>query len=330
VIAHTFLPILLALYVSLALGYVLRRVGAFRVDISRPIMRNVVRYLEPAVLILIMWNLDLSQPGRIIALPLLGLGIALLMFPPGWLGARLFGLEGPQRGAFISCAMMSNLGLTMGAFICFLFIHGEDGASLGITWCLYFLPFAVIFMFNLARHYGTGRRPTVLGAAREYVTNPITRNMNAGLLIGLVLKLLGVPKFPGFAVAHAAGIYCDVATCSFAIGAGLHIGKSLRYLREGLAMCVLKFVLCPAIGVALFFALRAVTSLPIFDASLFAVVLIQSSMPVAIFAIVVATLFDLDRDLANACWILSTVASVGVVAVLYFVVRWAQCLNLAA
>ena len=53
----------------------------------------------------------------------------------------------------------------------------------------------------------------------------------------------------------------------------------------------------------------------------FKVVLILSSMPVAFNALVAASLYDLDLDLANSCWLLSTLGLVVVLPWLYWLVR---------
>jgi len=315
-VIEPFLPIILAVYLTLGLGYVLRRMDIFRTDISRPILRIVVSYCEPFVLVLIMWNLDLSNFGDILALPALGLGLALLMFLPGWAVARLLRMQGEQRGALICCSMMSNIGTTMGTFVCFLFL-GAQGSSMGITYCLYFLPFAVTIMFNIARHYGSGASLSVGGAIREYLSSPLSRNPTLGLIAGVILNLSGVPKFRGFTIALSSGIYIDVAISSLAIGYGVHIGKSLKYVKESLVACALKFLVSPVIGMGLFYLANLFFG---FGPDIPRVVLIQASMPVAIWAVVVSTLFNLDRDLANACWASTTTASFVVVVALYFIV----------
>jgi predicted permease len=46
------------------------------------------------------------------------------------------------------------------------------------------------------------------------------------------------------------------------------------------------------------------------------VLFIQSTTPVAIMALVIPQLFDLDRDLANAGWLTSNLAAIGLA---YFV-----------
>ena len=54
------------------------------------------------------------------------------------------------------------------------------------------------------------------------------------------------------------------------------------------------------------------------DGLAFKVVLILSSMPVAFNALVAASIYDLDLDLANSCWIVTTGALVIILPWLYY------------
>ena len=48
-------------------------------------------------------------------------------------------------------------------------------------------------------------------------------------------------------------------------------------------------------------------------------VAILASMPVAMNALIPPSLFDLDLDLANACWVFTTLALIVVLPILVFV-----------
>ena len=50
----------------------------------------------------------------------------------------------------------------------------------------------------------------------------------------------------------------------------------------------------------------------------FKVILVLSSMPVAFNALVATSIYDLDLDMANSCWLISTGALVVVMPWLYF------------
>ena len=54
------------------------------------------------------------------------------------------------------------------------------------------------------------------------------------------------------------------------------------------------------------------------DGLVFKVVLVLTSMPVAFNALVAASIFDLDLDMANSCWLVTTLGLIIVLPWLYF------------
>ena len=102
----------------------------------------------------------------------------------------------------------------------------------------------------------------------------------------------------------------------FAIGLSLRLSRLARYTRQSLAVCAIKFIGVPLLitGIAKAVGYGAIDNgLPL------KVVAVLSSMPVAMTALVPPSLFSLDLDLANACWIFSTLALVAVLPALLLV-----------
>jgi predicted permease len=90
------------------------------------------------------------------------------------------------------------------------------------------------------------------------------------------------------------------------------------YLRECVAVSAIKFLIVPVILTLTAFLLgygKIEEGLPL------KVVMILSSMPVAFTALVPPSLYDLDVDLANSCWLFSTSLLVVVLPVLYIVTQ---------
>ena len=81
---------------------------------------------------------------------------------------------------------------------------------------------------------------------------------------------------------------------------------------------MIKFAIVP--GVVTFLALL-LGYRNIGDGLLLKVVIILSSMPVAFMALIPPSLYDLDIDLANSCWLFTTTLLVIVLPVLYFVIH---------
>jgi len=81
---------------------------------------------------------------------------------------------------------------------------------------------------------------------------------------------------------------------------------------------MIKFAIVP--GVVTFLALL-LGYRNIGDGLLLKVVIILSSMPVAFMALIPPSLYDLEIDLANSCWLFTTTLLVIVLPVLYFVIH---------
>jgi len=75
------------------------------------------------------------------------------------------------------------------------------------------------------------------------------------------------------------------------------------YLRESAAVAAIKFALVPILATALAHSAGLGT---VEDGLPLKVVLILSSMPVAFNALIPPSIYDLDLDLANSCWLVTT------------------------
>jgi len=99
------------------------------------------------------------------------------------------------------------------------------------------------------------------------------------------------------------------------IGLSLHLTKIGPHFKKALALSGVKFFLIPVVVclAALLFGITPQTW-PV----LFGTILILSSMPTGFLSLVPPSLYRLDLDLANACWLVSTVSLVVMIPVLWF------------
>lgn len=89
------------------------------------------------------------------------------------------------------------------------------------------------------------------------------------------------------------------------IGLGMKFGKVRNYTNECLAISVIKFVLVPLIVSAAAFLLgygEIEEGLPL------KVLIILSSTPIVFTALIPPSIYDLDLDLANSCWLVTTLS----------------------
>lgn len=93
------------------------------------------------------------------------------------------------------------------------------------------------------------------------------------------------------------------------IGLGMKFGKVRNYTNECLAISVIKFVLVPLIVSAAAFLLgygEIEEGLPL------KVLIILSSTPIVFTALIPPSIYDLDLDLANSCWLV-TILSIALI-----------------
>ncbi|MFO8081774.1 MAG: AEC family transporter [Armatimonadota bacterium] len=299
---------------SLAIGYAARKLRWLPTELSPRITRAAMIWIQPPLLALLIWGLE--APGwRVALLPVMLAVLITVMWPIGALGGRLLGLDRQRAGAFTVSCMYSNMGLTYGAFVCYILL-GEQGAALGMIWCIAFMPMFYTLGFVVSRRYGhDGQRgigETLLDVMRE----PESRNPLLGLALGGLLYALAParPEVGGaivdFLVPFSTGIYL------FAIGLSLRLTSVVTYWRESAAIGAVKFLVTPAIGLSLawfagYWAME--------DRTLLQVVFIQSTTPTAIMGLILAQLFDLDEQLANSAWLTTNVAAIALAPVVLYI-----------
>jgi len=303
------------IYLPLGLGYACRKAGWLQPDLSKRISRTTILTLEPITVLVGCWVLDLSSAGRAVLVPVAGALVSLGLLGAGFGGALLFRIEGTRRGAYLVCAMMSNIGMSLGGFICYMFL-GPQGQGLSVLYTAHFLPVCFTLGVVLASHYAAGARTTLRETLVGVAKNPLVIAPNCALVLGLVLNATGmrVPEWVG--PVNSVAVFAVVCLYSFAIGLTLRLGKLASYWREAASLMAVKFALGPLLGAVVVLLLGQWDA---FHGALWRVVIIEAAMPVAIFATVVSNLFDLDRDLANSCWVVTTLACAAVIPVLYLV-----------
>ena len=298
---------------SLALGWALRRRGWLTEAQAKRVIRLTMRWLSPVVLCLSFWRLHFAG-AHLAWLPVIGFAVSSSTLLPAWWYARRAQLSPPQTGSFLTCALFSNLGF-LGAFIAFA-LYGEAAYGLAMLYLVYFSPSFYLLGFAIAKRLGRGtsvprhsltgedlagsvgqdRRPSTESAEpmEELRLYPFL-----GLLTGVVLNLAHVPRPAICEPINRLLIPVDTAIYLTAVGTYLRVESLGPWRQAGLAMSAIKFCYSPLIGWALVWLTR-LEGLPRF------IVLLQTSMPVALSPLMLTMLFGLDRRLATALFLMTT------------------------
>ena len=285
------------LFLWLALGWWLHRRGWLTEARASRLVRLVVTGLSPLVLCFTFWRMDLRHLAPWL-LPFLGILISASTLLPAVLYARRAGLSGPQTGSFLTCAFFSNVGY-LGAFTAFA-LFGEAGYALCMLYLVFFTPSFYTLGFGIAMQYGQARTTAFSSA---YANERLRLFPFLGMLAGAALSLARVPRPLPLQWLNCALIPADTALYLVAVGSQLTIASPRPWLRACLAMSGIKFLYTPAVAWGLV-SLFHIEGLPR------TIVLLEASTAVAVSPMVLPLLFGLDRKLANALWLFTTLVAI--------------------
>jgi hypothetical protein len=203
--------------------------------------------------------------------------------------------------------------------ICFVFL-GEKGFGLVPIYKLFEEAAYYGIGFPIAKFYsseGRGREQT-LQHLRGLARDPFIIVALSSIAVGGVLNVSGIARPEFFRGVNSIFIPLGTIILLTSIGLAMQLKRLGNYLRECISVSLIKFVLVPlAISTtALMVGLGKVEAgLPL------KVVIILSSMPVAFTALVPPSIYDLDLDLANSCWLFTTALLILVLPALLYVVN---------
>ena len=281
---------------SMAIGWVLHRRGLLDEARASQIVRWLVIGSSPIVLCLAFWRMNLHSVEPWL-LPLLGLLISLSTLLPAFWYVRRARLSRPQRGSFLTCAVFSNLGY-LGAFTAFA-LFGEAAYALCMLYLVFFTPCFYTVGFWIASRYGSSKPSSGLAGA---FNDELRLYPFLGMVVGIVLNLMRIPRPAPLEWLNHALIPLNTVLYLIAVGSQLTFESPRPWLRPCLAMSGIKFFYTLLVAWVLVSGFH-IQGLPRF------IVLLEASMPVAVSPLVLPLLFGLDRRLANALWLFTTLVS---------------------
>lgn len=307
---------------GLTLGYVLQimnRRGTLSLPISIDTLRKILQkigllFFMPISFLAAVWVVSFGDM-RVAFLPFIGI---CALVSGGLLGlglARLMKKSAKQTGVLLCCGSFTNIG-AIGGLVCFMFL-GETGFALIALYKMFEEIIYYTIGFPLARFY-SGDLSQQLSLGKRIsgvVTDPFVFAALSAFFIGLFLNLANITRPEFFETVTALSIPAGTFVLIVSIGLGMRFSQIGAYIKESLGICLIKFTVIPVIACSLAY-LAGLHQIA--DGLPFQVVLILSSMPVAFNALVASSIYDLDLDLANSCWLVSTGALVIIMPWLYF------------
>ncbi|NCC65949.1 MAG: hypothetical protein EOM15_15005 [Spirochaetia bacterium] len=310
---------------GLLIGYLLQRLvlsGKIKAEASLAKQRKIIQMvvllcLNPIATIGAIWILSFEN-GRIALMPAIGILAMITGAFAAFLIGKLIKLKPSQQGAFISCGAMSNVG-SIGALVVFVFL-GEAAFALVAMYKLFEQVMSYTIWFPVAKSFSPYlQQEATKHKVRKILTDPFVLVTVLSILIGFALNTLGVSRPAFYSNLNAVIIPLSSLLLLISIGMAMKFSKIQAYLKPALLASVIKYLLVPVVvtGTAFFLGFSKVdNSLPL------KVILILSSMPVGFTALVPPSIYDLDVDLANAGWMVSTALLALVIPLQMLIIRY--------
>lgn len=296
------------IFCSLAAGWAARRLCEagflpFSVEklatLRKRLQTVAIFLLLPFAAMLSLWGLP--QPGpALLILPALGLAAYIWGGLLALLAARMLKLNHAQTGSFFCCGTFTNIG-AVGGLVCLLFL-GENSIALVALYRLLEEIYYFSIAFPVAKWFSPDNLERKLNF-RSFRPGGMLAAIVCALFLGIVLNLLGVPEPAACSIIASASMLIATIFFLFAIGLTLQLSSVGRYLPQSLVMCLIKFAGIPLVIIPL----GIIAGYGSYESGLpLRTVAILCCMPVAMTALVPPSLFNLDINLANSCWIVST------------------------
>ena len=284
--------------------------------IRKILQRTALLFVNPVAIVGAIWVVNIHNV-RIAALPFLGF-FALIMGGLLALGAAKFlGMEPKKAGAMYGCGSFTNIG-SIGALICFVFL-GEPGFALVPIYKLFEEVSYYGIGFPIAKYYsgsaGTheGKWNRLKGLAKD----PFILVAVSSIILGGLLNFGSFERPELYATINRIFVPLGTIMLLASIGMALKFKRVRHYIKECIAVSLIKFCIVPILAstLALLIGFGKIDGgLPL------KVVIILSSMPVAFNALIPPSIYDLDLDLANSCWFVTTALLIIVLPVLLLII----------
>lgn len=273
--------------------------------------------IMPITVVGALWAIQIRD-ARLITLPFLGvfailLGGVLAIGISKWLK-----LEHQQAGSFFTCGSFTNIG-TLGGLICYLFL-GEAGFALVSIYKLFEEIIYNSIGFPIAKLYSEENleRENLSTKIKRLITDPFILISLLSITFGILLNRSGIKRPEFYQTINSILIPVGAFLLITSIGLAMRIRRMTRYMKECVAISLIKFLIVPGIVTFLAYLLdygKIGDGLPL------KVVLILSSMPVAFYSLVPPSIYYLDLDLANSCWLFTTSLLFFILPILYTLVQ---------
>ncbi len=281
-------------------GYYLKKNQWLSSAMCNRLMRFNVVVIYTVLALLGCWVLPLDR--TLAWFPVLGLAVS---FIPAWIAKATFlrrYTNELEKGSYIFSALMSNIG-TLGG-LCAFIIFGGHGFIYAQIIGIVQTALLVIYCFPLAQGYydrahGKAQKKSSFAARlKQFVTwNQLSL---LGMMAGLGLQVVGISRPAVLGELFDYLIHIGAWIAFIPVGYLMDFSRAKVYYHKLWDMVLLKHIVTPLI-------MYGIGKMLFDDYEILAIILILSSSPTAINAVIVSRLYNLNVDLTMASFILTTI-----------------------
>jgi predicted permease len=308
-VVEKFIVIVSGIAIAMGFGYFARRVGWLKEEQASPLMFWTVIFGWTPASMLVLWQLPLVW--SLISLPILSAILPIALYPFGASLSKLHKLEPKSAGTFITACGISNIGFTMGGFVCYV-LFGMAGLGYANLFASSWAVPYVLFYYPMARRMGEENKPLTLGFLLKTFFDARSLPI-LGSIVGLILNLSKMHIPESVTHLHIIDILIIASILiSFAIiGLQIHFSSLSNNKMLHASLGLAKYVISPILMLFFLFLSECVFGkLPDTGRT---VVLVQSFMPTAIFTVIISNLFHLNPRLASILFLVNTFIFLGIV-----------------
>lgn len=287
-----------AMFLIMMASYVLMKKKPFPVKVVNSL---VFHFFLPVTTFYAVAGLQEIPTGDLLLMTTAGFGVTSIMCLIAVLTARVSGFRDRFRKTFLLGAAYGNH-IFLGVPVCYAFL-GERGTVLA----LFFALGGYFFLYGVGVYIMTGRiTPAAL------FKNPMILAMGAGLLtVALSVPLPSLLSHT-FSLMNSATFPLSMMV----VGGGLQLRLFVDSSRLWPILCAsaIKLILSPVVAWVICLSLDL-------QRDPFAICVLQSAMPTAVLVTVFSVQYEADPVYSNAVVSLTTLAGMGVIPVLFFLLK---------
>ncbi|MBN2618293.1 MAG: AEC family transporter [Spirochaetales bacterium] len=295
---------LLSIFLPIILGYILLKIKYIPERVNKDLKLFVVRVAVPFRIFTAMYNTSMETIKEILPLSLSFVLLTAILIIFSFL--LLFKIKDSKiKASYMLGIVYGNYGWIGWAVL--NGAYGTEGLSRGVFFTSLWWPILYLGSFAIAKITKVDSELDV----KNYVLNMVVPI--ASLIIGLTFNILQIPIYPTFEKTINGFSDMTLPIILFTVGLSISVRNSFKDIKRSILPVVLRPVLGIIGGLLTIFIIGFKDPLSINT------VLMESTMPVAVFTVVLGDMLGLDEKLLSSILILSTLFSlITVPLVLYF------------